>query len=605
MRAIYFTVLLSLFLMAINAQAKVLINNDFLSANLFLDQDTYFDRQAFNSTKQDWKNLLKQASTKPKLKHFSRRDIGRFTVVISVLNESGLTNFSARFKLANFKDIDLYVIQDNKQIFKSDNFSKRPYQSLSGLGVSDSIFIPKGESKIVLSWSGFNVGVFSNLTIWKEQDTPENLFQFMSLMALGMILGLSLYHLLLAIFDKSLISLMYVCYGIPVVILFLAYQGIFTDIFGLIDVYGRIYCISFLITSHSIVWLVFLLLNANLYLKHGLPALLFYSFLVAINILLFIMKPSLAIHFFEPMLTLSWFVFVAIILLVAFKGVKLPTYFVYLWCPIMASLGALTIFSSTFQKYYSQELSYILLCADFFVMSLLLSSRVGRARQAMAVSASNQHFVSQLSELLKDKVMPKAKLLESYGDSLVSQGMKQLGSSLSQEAIRFQNSVRDLEGASFAWTSQLEEANLNSIFNNIRQQFQYLAAKKSLTFQLEVNLPKEDFIVDKRALEHILTNLLSNALRYTEQGYITLKVSLNSQQNLELEVIDTGPGVDANVLPNLFKPFSSVANAKHSSHGLGLYICHKILSSLGGKISYEGGGGGRFLVTVPLANKLY
>lgn len=590
--------------MAINVQAKVLIGNDFLSANLFLDKETHFNRQPLNSTKQDWQSLLRLASTKPSSKPFSRREIGRFTVIMSVLNESELTSFSTRFKLANFKDIDLYVIQDKKRVFQSDNFSKRPYQSLSGLGISDNIFIPKGNSKIILTWSGFNVGVFSNLTIWKEQNTPENLFQFMSLMALGMILGLSLYHLLLAIFDKSLISLSYVCYGVPVVILFLAYQGMFTDIFGLIDVYGRVYCISFLITSHSIIWLVFLLLNAKLYLKYSLPVLLFYSFLVASNILLFVLEPSVAIQFFEPMLTLSWFVFVAIILSVAFKGVKLPTYFVYVWCPIMASLGALTIFSSTFQKYYSQELSYILLCADFFVMSLLLSSRVGRAREAMVISAENQHFVSQLSELLKDKVIPKAQLLEFYGESMISQGMKQLGSSLSQEAKRFQHSVQDLEGASFAWTSQLEMTNLNNIFNNIRQQFQYLAAQKSLGFQLDINLPEAEFIIDKRALTHILTNLLSNSIRYTEQGFITLKVSLNSQQNLELEVKDTGPGVDANVLPNLFAPFSSLANAKQSSHGLGLYICHRILTSLGGNICYENGSGGRFRVTLPIASKL-
>lgn len=265
----------------------------------------------------------------------------------------------------------------------------------------------------------------------------------------------------------------------------------------------------------------------------------------------------------------------------------------------MASLGALTIFSTAFQNYYSQELSYILLCSDFFVMSLLLSSRVRKARQAMISSIENRSFVSQLSDLLKEKVMPKAKKLEVFGHLLKDQGMIQLGSNLAQESKRFQNTVLDLESASFNWVSNVESFSLNDFLTTIQQQYQYLASQKAIRFYLDVRIDSEKVELDRRALQHILTNLLSNALRHTKRGYIKLLVTSEGNTKLKIEVIDTGPGVDTNTLQNLFTPFSSSSNSKPGSHGIGLYICQRILSTIGGNILYKCGAGGHFVVAMP------
>ena len=596
-------VLLIIFLSSLSSisVATVLIDEGFTSQNVFLDIDTHFERQEFNSDERSWREILAdiKRGSPYRVKPFTRRDIARFTVAMKANNQSNNETFTARFKMANFRDIQLYVIQNDKLVFQSMALATKPLSTLAGLGVRDDIYLPRGDSTIILTWSGFNVGVFSNLTVWNLQELPEQGFQFLSLIALGVILGLSFYHLLLAVFDKSIISLCYVCYGVPVVTLFLAYQGMLTEIFGLIDIYGRIYCMSFLIVSAAIVWLIFLLLNARLYLKHGLTVMKIYSLAIGLNVVLFVVSPLTAILLFEPLLTFSWFMFVGVIFLVGIKGVKLPTFFVYLWCPIMASLGALTIFSSAFQEYYSQELSYILLCADFIVMSLLLSTRVGRARQAMSLSLENEKFVSQLSELLRKKVMPKAKLLESYGKALSEQGMTALGQSLTNEAGRFQGAVLDLEGASFNWVSHPERVHLESFFKNIQQQFRYLAAQKGLELSVCLQFPTSEVIIDKRALEHIVINLLNNSIRYTEEGGINLKSSLKGGV-LQLEVSDTGPGVDVNILPNLFKPFSSLANTKQNSHGLGLYICHKVINKLGGTIQYQERAGSTFLVAMPV-----
>lgn len=582
-------------------QAITLIESESMNHNLFLDIDTQFERQDFNSPQRSWQQIIQdiKKGSPYRVSPFSKRDIARFTVTMRLNNLSGNEGFAARFKMVNFRDVHLYVIQNHELVYQSLAFSQNPLRSLSGLGIRDDIKIPHGESTIILTWSGFNVGVFSNLTIWEIQDSPEKTFQFMSLVSLGIILGLSFYHLLLAVSDRSLISLCYACYGIPVVTLFLAYQGIITEIFGVIDVYGRIYCICFLVVSAAIVWLIFLLLDARLYLKYSAVIMKIYTGIISVNVLLFLFAPLLAIYLFEPLLTLSWFMFVGLIVAVGIQGVSMPTYFVYLWCPIMAVLGALTIFSSLFQDYYSQELSYILLCADFIVMSLLLSSRVGRARESMALSIENERFVGQLSGLLREKVMPKAKLLEGYGNELIHQGMATLGASLSQEAARFQGSVMHLDGGSFKWDSQKEVVLLEDFFQNIQQQFQYLAAQKNLELRLDLHIKVSKTVMDKRALEHVVINLLSNAIRYTDKGQVKLRATLKKGV-LTIEVSDTGPGVSVSVLPNLFKPFSSLANTKHSSHGLGLYICHKVLNSLGGSIRYEQKSGSLFTVLMPV-----
>jgi signal transduction histidine kinase/CheY-like chemotaxis protein len=101
---------------------------------------------------------------------------------------------------------------------------------------------------------------------------------------------------------------------------------------------------------------------------------------------------------------------------------------------------------------------------------------------------------------------------------------------------------------------------------------------------------------DPTRLRQILTNLLSNALKFTEQGEIRLSVRYAADQHLRFEVADTGPGMSPEVLAKLFRDFSqgdASTGRRFGGTGLGLSISRRLCRMMGGDLeaqSVEGAG---------------
>jgi signal transduction histidine kinase len=82
--------------------------------------------------------------------------------------------------------------------------------------------------------------------------------------------------------------------------------------------------------------------------------------------------------------------------------------------------------------------------------------------------------------------------------------------------------------------------------------------------------------------------LVSNALKYTEVGSVTVAVKENYNEGVEVHVIDTGCGMSESTLQKLFMPFTKIMENRHLNRegvGMGLTICQKIAKALGGKIA--------------------
>ena len=114
------------------------------------------------------------------------------------------------------------------------------------------------------------------------------------------------------------------------------------------------------------------------------------------------------------------------------------------------------------------------------------------------------------------------------------------------------------------------------------------------TLALELRLTSAIVDGDERRLEQLVRNLLSNALRHA-RARVTLSVAPEGGQAL-LRVEDDGPGVAADVIPNLFERFAKGAGSEGS--GLGLAICRWVVRAHDGEITYEGGS--RFRARIPL-----
>ncbi len=138
---------------------------------------------------------------------------------------------------------------------------------------------------------------------------------------------------------------------------------------------------------------------------------------------------------------------------------------------------------------------------------------------------------------------------------------------------------------------ELEEIdfNLNELLESIRASLDTLASKKGIEFQLKYdeNLPKY-FKGDSVRLNQVITNLSNNAIKFTDEGYVALKVRLLNQGEdscrIKFEVKDTGIGIPQTKIEKIFRSFeqaSSDTHRKYGGSGLGLSITKKILEVMG------------------------
>ena len=139
-----------------------------------------------------------------------------------------------------------------------------------------------------------------------------------------------------------------------------------------------------------------------------------------------------------------------------------------------------------------------------------------------------------------------------------------------------------------------------------------LAEKKAL--ELHTAIPPEitTLISDERRMEQILLNLLNNAIKFTDEGAVTLSV-LHSQTpdpTVIIRIEDTGMGIMPEALSTLFQPFrqlDSGLSRNHEGTGLGLAICRRLLELMGGSITAEStwGKGSTFIVRLPLKEEVF
>ena len=136
---------------------------------------------------------------------------------------------------------------------------------------------------------------------------------------------------------------------------------------------------------------------------------------------------------------------------------------------------------------------------------------------------------------------------------------------------------------------------LHSLLNELKQVFTPKAKEKKIDLLLEIDKNLPQFIIgDKIRLNQILINLIGNAIKFTETGYVKLKVDVKNKQDksitLFFKVIDTGIGIKKEKLNNIFEEFQQADHeiaTKYGGTGLGLAITQKLLKLQNGKIFVE------------------
>lgn len=132
------------------------------------------------------------------------------------------------------------------------------------------------------------------------------------------------------------------------------------------------------------------------------------------------------------------------------------------------------------------------------------------------------------------------------------------------------------------------------------------AGKQNLDIRLfkQSGINGISIITDPFRLKQVLTNLIGNAMKFTEHGFIEFGYSLNDKQMIEFVVRDTGIGIPKGKQQDIFYRFSQVDNSntrKYGGTGLGLAISKNIIEIMGGEIWIESepGNGSSFYFTLP------
>lgn len=198
-------------------------------------------------------------------------------------------------------------------------------------------------------------------------------------------------------------------------------------------------------------------------------------------------------------------------------------------------------------------------------------------------------------------------LLQELAGPLNDEQKKQMGMvcSASEHLLALINDVLDLSKIE-AGELQLvpEPFDLEAALYRLVAVTQPLALRKGIGLDIEVGPDLTEVVGDRRRIEQVVLNLLSNGIKFTETGRVKVEAQRIGSA-CRVEVTDTGIGIREADLGTLFKPFRQVDSGlarRHEGTGLGLSICKRLVELMGGEIGAhsEWGVGSTFHLEIPL-----
>jgi signal transduction histidine kinase len=156
---------------------------------------------------------------------------------------------------------------------------------------------------------------------------------------------------------------------------------------------------------------------------------------------------------------------------------------------------------------------------------------------------------------------------------------------------------------------QLSQFNVPDLISEVRSELEPIILRSKLTVALDLQKGLQPIKSDRQKVKQIVLNLLSNALKFTHHGTVTIAARSNpADRTLTLSVNDTGIGIAAPDQERIFEDFRQLDNSPtraYSGTGLGLSICRRLAEMLDGEISVKSelGKGSAFTLTLPLKGR--
>ena len=260
-----------------------------------------------------------------------------------------------------------------------------------------------------------------------------------------------------------------------------------------------------------------------------------------------------------------------------------------------------------------EEPLYVALVRDITVRKAAEEALKQARDQALEASRLKSEFLAIVSHELRtpiNAIMGRAEMIEEgvYGEISAGQGkaLRQINES-SEQLTDLVNNLID-QAQLEAGTIQLATGPFNprALVENVELTVGVMAAAKNLSFalQIEPTLP-EVVWGDEVRVKQVLQALVTNGIRFTEAGSVTVRLAGLDEDHWQFQVRDSGPGLTAEDQAIIFDTFRQVENPytrTHNGMGLGLPIAQRLVAKMGGRLTLESipGEGSTFTVSLPI-----
>lgn len=276
------------------------------------------------------------------------------------------------------------------------------------------------------------------------------------------------------------------------------------------------------------------------------------------------------------------------------------------------------------ELYYTSAFFYVNMaaraCLVFLMVYLLgklkstmahereLSKRISDQNEELKkLDARKSAFVGNVSHELKNPLAVIKESMSLLRDKVVgevSEEQKEILSMGMRSSDRLIRLVTDLLDLSQIEAGKLklksEKIELRALVEEVLGTYKTQASKKRLVLQKKIQPDLGVLVGDRDKLTEVITNLLNNAIKYTSQGTITVKLT-GTAQEVRFEMADTGPGIPPEYQEKIFDKFERIMTEKQEGTGLGLPIAKDIIELHHGKlwVESEPGKGSKFIFVLP------